>query len=82
MGGEKKDCTFPDDVQTSPLLLYLLRIPFPCSNLRTAAAAQHNRRCHCDPTEKTTETVGFDGFWLLEGLDCFIYSIYALLTGA
>ncbi|KAF3518460.1 hypothetical protein DY000_02062014 [Brassica cretica] len=56
MGGEKKDSTFPDDVKTSPLLLYLLRTPFPCSNLRTVStAAQHNRRCHCDPTEKASK---------------------------
>ncbi|CAH2063002.1 unnamed protein product [Thlaspi arvense] len=46
MGGEKKDSTFPDDVKTSPLLLYLLRTSFPCPNLGTTTASQHNSRSH------------------------------------
>lgn len=47
MGGEKKDSTFPDDVKTSPLLLYLLRTSFPCPNLGyTSAASQYYCPCH------------------------------------
>jgi len=50
MGGEKKDSTFPDDVKTSPLLLYLLRTSFPCPNLGyTSAASQYYCPCHWDP---------------------------------
>ncbi|KAL0724499.1 hypothetical protein Bca4012_039098 [Brassica carinata] len=56
MGGEKEDCTFPDDVKTSPLLLYLLRTSFPCPNLRTiTTAARHNCRCHL-PAEKASNS--------------------------